>query len=99
MGSDPAAEAKRLALFPGWPDGEEGKVLLDVVLDQPVDAAFLLLFGGLNDLRVRPASPAAVINVAARASRPHGQQQCGGTGSCGTAASSTAYQWVLTLTL
>ncbi|KAL4449489.1 hypothetical protein ABPG77_007133 [Micractinium sp. CCAP 211/92] len=39
------------ARWPRWPDGEEGRVALDVVLDLPVDQAFLLLYGGLNDLR------------------------------------------------
>ncbi len=43
------------ARWPRWPDGEEGRVALDVVLDLPVDQAFLLLYGGLNDLRVGAA--------------------------------------------
>lgn len=38
--------------WPGWPDGEEGKFLLDVVLDLPVNEAFLLIYGGLTDLKV-----------------------------------------------
>ncbi|KAL4855216.1 hypothetical protein ACK3TF_004204 [Chlorella vulgaris] len=37
--------------WPGWPDGEEGKFLLDVVLDLPVNEAFLLIYGGLTDLK------------------------------------------------
>ena len=40
------------ARWPGWPEGVEGSVLLDVVIDLQVDAAFLLFFGGQNELRV-----------------------------------------------
>eukprot|EP00887_Chlorella_sp_A99_P003923 scaffold11.g3923.t1 len=36
-----------------WPLAERGSVLLDVVLDKPVDEAFLLLYGGENELRKR----------------------------------------------
>lgn len=46
------AAADLEARWPRWPDGEEGKVALDVVLDLPVDQAFLLLYGGLTELRV-----------------------------------------------
>lgn len=37
-----------------WPAGEKGNVLVDVVLDKPVDEAFLLIYGAENELRVRP---------------------------------------------
>lgn len=37
-----------------WPEGEKGNVLLDVLVDKPVDDAFLLLFSGENELRVGP---------------------------------------------
>ncbi|KAL4443861.1 hypothetical protein ABPG75_011598 [Micractinium tetrahymenae] len=39
------------ARWPRWPDGEEGREALHVVLDLPVDQAFLQLYGGLNELR------------------------------------------------
>lgn len=38
-----------------WPAGEKGTVLLDVVLDKPVDEAFMLIFGGENELRASAA--------------------------------------------
>jgi hypothetical protein len=37
--------------WPGWPEGEPGQAALDVALDTPVDAAFLLLYGGNNEMR------------------------------------------------
>jgi hypothetical protein len=46
------AKSELEARWPEWPDGEEGRVLLDVVLDLQVDKAFLLLFGGLTELTV-----------------------------------------------
>lgn len=42
--------------WPGWPEGEAGQLALDVALDTPVDAAFLLIYGGNNEMRVRRAS-------------------------------------------
>lgn len=41
-----------LARWPEWPSGEPGAELLDVTLGLPVDAAFLLLYGGNADMRV-----------------------------------------------
>lgn len=41
--------------WPGWPEGEPGQAALDVALDTPVDAAFLLIYGGNNEMRVRTA--------------------------------------------
>jgi hypothetical protein len=40
------------AQWPQWPDGEEGRVLLDLILDLQVDSAFVLLQGGLTELTV-----------------------------------------------
>ena len=48
-----ATDGELEARWPRWPDGEEGLVALDVVLGLPVDQAFLLLYGGLTDMRVR----------------------------------------------
>lgn len=49
MSSDDSLETR----WPLWPEGEPGQVLLDVTLGLPVDEAFLLLYGGLNDTKVR----------------------------------------------
>ncbi|PSC69312.1 hypothetical protein C2E20_7167 [Micractinium conductrix] len=46
-----ATDGELEARWPRWPDGEEGLVALDVVLGLPVDQAFLLLYGGLTDMR------------------------------------------------
>lgn len=48
------------AQWPQWPEGEEGRVLLDLALDLQVDAAFLLLQGGLNELSVSAGLPPRV---------------------------------------
>ena len=67
----PAMAADLEARWPGWPEGVEGSVLLDVVIDLQVDAAFLLFFGGQNELRVsdwthgRPRRPAQGTTPAA----------------------------------
>lgn len=40
--------------WPTWPKGEQGNVLVDVLVDKPIDEVFLLLYGGLTDLKVSP---------------------------------------------
>lgn len=37
--------------WPGWPEGEPGQLALDVALATPVDDAFLLIYGGNNEMR------------------------------------------------
>lgn len=50
-------QAQRAAMDSKWlsqfPEGLPGPTLLSVELDLPVDAAFLLLYGGLSDMQVR----------------------------------------------
>ena len=53
-----------------WPPNEEGKELLDVVLDCSVDSAFLMLYGGLTELRVGAAEATSLAAAAALALPP-----------------------------
>ena len=39
--------------FPEWPNGEDGTVLMDIVIDKTVNDAFILFHGGETEYRVR----------------------------------------------
>lgn len=39
--------------WPSWPPATAGTVLLDVVVDLPVDELFKIMYGGDTDFRVR----------------------------------------------
>jgi len=56
---------------PPWPEGDSGTVLLDCAVSLSVDEVFLLLYGGVNDFRVRIANGVlALVNCRRKNTKP-----------------------------